>query len=325
LEPVGRSTIITCARSFLEPAPEAMRLLGGSSPGQTEVLVMGIGPLSKTPPRTSPAVNLEALRIGAAVEHIRAHGNLDGFPAGRGERLALVSIAAKQGLLVWNRSRARYELTSRGHRRVRTLGRAGRNALRDRQGGAVRSGMNAVVTAAGAVVVVGAAFLAFNPTGSTDLAPAREPGAYFTGGAPARASVQATRGMQAKAQPSAVTAAAITDATPVASEPISPPPPGGRVDAPGPNAGVRDGEAARSPAAAVPSESEIVSGAAQKSAGDDRDRPATNKLAHKQKKSGRRERNGDRERETVGPGYAYAPYGGAWRYPQWSGSPWGFR
>src|SRR6266567_2537333 len=126
-----------------------MRLLGGSSAGRTEVLVMGIGPLSKTSPRTSPAVDLDALRIGAAVEHIKAHGNLDGFPAGRGERLALVSTAAKQGLLVWNRSGGRYELTSRGHRRVRKLGRAGRNALRDRQGGAVRSGMNAVVTAAG--------------------------------------------------------------------------------------------------------------------------------------------------------------------------------
>src|SRR5712692_3363844 len=140
---------------------------------------MGIGPLSKTSPRTSPAVDLDALRIGAAVEHIKAHGNLDGFPAGRGERLALVSTAAKQGLLVWNRSGGRYELTSRGHRRVRTLGRAGRNALRDRQGGAVRSGMNAVVTAA-------------------------------------------------------------------AIEPVSPPPPGGRVDASGPNAGIQGGEAARS-------------------------------------------------------------------------------
>jgi hypothetical protein len=306
-----------------------MRLLGGSSPGRTEVLVMGIGPPSKPSPRTSPAVDLEALRIGAAMEHIKAHGNLDGFPAGRGERLALVSIAAKQGLLVWNRSRAKYELTSRGHRRVRTLGRAGRNALRDRQGGAVRSGMNAVVTAAGAVVVVGAAFLAFNPTGSTDLAPAREPGAYFTGGAPVRASVQATRGTQAKAQPSAVTAAAITDATPVASEPISPPPPGGRVDAPGPNAGVRDGEAARSPAAAVPSEPEIVTGAAaapaEKSAAMDRDRPETSKPAHKHKRSGRKGRDGNDEPKTVAPGYAYAPYAGAPTNRQWSASPWWFR
>src|SRR5712692_6293416 len=79
---------------------------------------MGIGPLSKTSPRTSPAVDLDALRIGAAVEHIKAHGNLDGFPAGRGERLALVSTAARQGLLAWDRSRGKYELTGRGRRHV---------------------------------------------------------------------------------------------------------------------------------------------------------------------------------------------------------------
>ncbi len=300
-----------------------MRLLGGSSAGRTEVLVMGIGPLSKTSPRTSPAVDLDALRIGAAVEHIKAHGNLDGFPAGRGERLALVSTAAKQGLLVWNRSGGRYELTSRGHRRVRTLGRAGRNALRDRQGGAVRSGMNAVVTAAGAVVVVGAAFLAFNPTGSTDWAPAREPGAYFTSGASARASAQATQGTQsqAEAQPSAVTAAAI--------EPVSPPPPGGRVDASGPNAGIQGGEAARSLAAAVPSEPEIVAGTvaapAEKSAAMDRDRPETSKPAHKHKRSGRKGRDGNDEPKTVAPGYAYTPSGGAPTYGHWSASPWWFR
>src|SRR5581483_1547209 len=100
---------------------------------------MGIGPQSRSSPRTPPAADLEALRIGAAMEHIKAHGNLDGFPAGRGERLALVTTADKQGLLVWNRSRGRYELTSRGHQRVHAMRRAGYNALRARQGGAIRS------------------------------------------------------------------------------------------------------------------------------------------------------------------------------------------
>src|SRR6266852_2023000 len=114
-------------------------------------------------------------RCGSApIEHIKAHGNLIGFPARRGERIALVTTAGKHGLVVWNRSRGRYELTNRGHRRVRALRRAGRNALRARQGGAVRSGINAVVTAAGTVVVVGATFLAFHPAGSTDSAPLRE-------------------------------------------------------------------------------------------------------------------------------------------------------
>src|SRR6266542_1601462 len=185
---------------------------GGSSPrGGPRCWTMSIEPLSKTSLRKSPpTAELEALRIGAAMEHVKAHGNLDGFPAGRGERLALMTTAGKQGLVVWSRSRGRYELTSRGFRRVRALRRAGRNALRERQGGAVRSGMNALVTAAGAVVVVGAVFLAFNPSGSTNLAPGRQPAAYFTSGAPAPAQAQAARGMQpaAEAEPRAVIAAA---------------------------------------------------------------------------------------------------------------------
>src|SRR5260370_26221644 len=145
-----------------------MRLAGGSF---ARVLAMGIGHLSNPSQRTSPAVELEALRIGAAIEHIKAHGNLDGFPARRGERLALVTTAGKHGLLVWNRSRGRYELTNRGHRPVRALRRAGRNPFLARHGGAVRSGINAVVTAAGTAVVVGRALLPLHPARSTDSAP----------------------------------------------------------------------------------------------------------------------------------------------------------
>src|ERR1700693_6128632 len=171
---------------------------------------MSIGPVWGPSLRTSPpALDLEALRVGAAMEHIEAHGNLDRFPARRGERVALVSTAVKQGLLVWNRSRGRYELTSHGHRRVRALRRADRKALRDPQGGrAVHSGKNAVVTAASAVIVLGAAFLAFNPAGSTDSVPAREPVAYFTSGAAAPARAQAVQATQPRAdvQPRAVTA-----------------------------------------------------------------------------------------------------------------------
>ena len=86
---------------------------------------MSIESLAQASPRTSQvAVNNEALKIAAAIEHIKAHGNLDGFPASRGERLALVSTAGRQGLIAWNRSRARYELTSRGHRHVRFNRRA---------------------------------------------------------------------------------------------------------------------------------------------------------------------------------------------------------
>jgi hypothetical protein len=300
---------------------------------------MSIGPVWGPSLRASPpALDLEALRVGAAMEHIEAHGNLDRFPARRGERLALVSTAVKQGLLVWNRSRGRYELTSHGHRRVRALRRAGRKALRDPQGGgAVHSGMNAVVTAASAVVVLGAAFLAFNPTGSTDSVPAREPGAYFAGAAaPARAqAVQATR-PRADVPPRAVTAAAVTDSRQVSPEPGSSVSPSRRADASGADTRIQGAETARSLAAAVPSEPEIAPDAAaaapatpaapaQKSTANGRDRPETSKLAHTHKRSGRSGRNGNVEPETAGPGYAYAPYGGTPSYRHWSASPWWFR
>ena len=128
---------------------------------------MSVGRSSEVSPRTSQAaINQEALRIGAALEHIKAHGNLDGFPADRCQRVALVSTAGKQRLLFWNRGSGRYELTIRGRRHERAWRRASRNALRDRQGGAIRSGMNAVVTAAGVVVALGAVFLALNIGGT---------------------------------------------------------------------------------------------------------------------------------------------------------------
>src|SRR6266536_2571484 len=60
------------------------------------------------------ALDMEALRICAAMEHIKARGNLDGFMARRSERLALTSTAARQGLLVWDKKHSRYELTSLG-------------------------------------------------------------------------------------------------------------------------------------------------------------------------------------------------------------------
>jgi hypothetical protein len=221
---------------------------------------------------------------------------------------------------------------------VRALRRADRKALRDPQGGrAVHSGMNAVVTAASAVIVLGAAFLAFNPAGSTDSVPAREPGAYFAGGAaaPARApAVQATQ-PRADVQPRAVTAAAVTDSRQVSSEPVSLVSPSRRADASGADARIQGAETARAPAAAVPSEPETAPAAAaapatpaapaQKSTANGRDRPETSKLAHTHKRSGRNGRNGNVEPETAGPGYAYAPYAGTPSYRHWSASPWWFR
>jgi hypothetical protein len=60
------------------------------------------------------ALDMEALGICAAMEHIKAGGNLDGFLAGRSARLALTSTAARQGLVVWDKKHSRYELTSLG-------------------------------------------------------------------------------------------------------------------------------------------------------------------------------------------------------------------
>jgi hypothetical protein len=282
---------------------------------------MAIGPESKTSRRASPTgVDLEALRIGAAMEHIKAHGNLDGFPAGRGERLALVSTAARQGLLVWERSRGKYELTGRGRRHVRALRRAGRNALRERQGGAIRSSMNALVTAAGAVVVVGGVFLAFNPTSSTDLGPLGQPSAYFTSGAAVPARAQAAQGMQPAAgvEPKAVAAVASTDTDQSPSRRISTALAGERTDAAAATAGIGAGEPARSLAAAIGSEPEIRTDAVRKSAEEDHSRPETNKLAHKSKRSGRKH-------ETVGPGYAYGPYERPGGYRSSYAAPWWFR
>src|SRR5438045_318356 len=130
---------------------------------------MSIGSLSQTSQRSSPsAVELEAQRIGAAIEHIGTHGNLDGFHAGRAERTA-----------------------------------------------------------------------------------------------PARAEA---RGIPAApdARPNAVTAAAISPSNALPSEHVATALPAGRGDPPA-NAGVHNGEAARSLAGAIGSEPELVTSAAQKS------------------------------------------------------------
>jgi hypothetical protein len=53
----------------------------------------------------------EALRIAAAMEHLQDHGNLDSFPGSQNEKLALMITARRQGLVRWNRTTRRYELS----------------------------------------------------------------------------------------------------------------------------------------------------------------------------------------------------------------------
>ncbi len=64
------------------------------------------------------ALDQESLRISAAMEHIQDQGNLDAFPGGQNERLALMLTASRQGLVTWDRTGERYELTSLGRERL---------------------------------------------------------------------------------------------------------------------------------------------------------------------------------------------------------------
>src|SRR5262245_53700399 len=128
------------------------------------------------------ALDQEALRIGAAMEHVDAHGNLDTFPGGQNEKLALMLTASRQGLVSWNRERQRYELTSLGRERLglrralqqqsepMNLARGGASA----SGPARRWAMGSGAVAAGmAGLAIGAAAMAFL-AGTASKSPPRE-------------------------------------------------------------------------------------------------------------------------------------------------------
>ncbi len=68
--------------------------------------------------QSSTAPDEEELRISAALGHIREHGNLDTFRGSRNLRLALTTTAIKRGLVVWDKRRKRYGLTSMGKQRL---------------------------------------------------------------------------------------------------------------------------------------------------------------------------------------------------------------
>src|SRR6266498_50255 len=154
-------------------SPHKVRLITFNVPSMRN-WVMSIRLLSKAfrrgPVHHKAALDIEALRISAAMPHIKALGNLDGFPAGRSERLALMSTAGRQGLVVWDKSRARYELTSLGERRqgdlrthVSDRSRADRVVGQD----SVRSRMKSRLlgAVAGAAACVG--LIAWLPLGSS--------------------------------------------------------------------------------------------------------------------------------------------------------------
>ena len=60
----------------------------------------------------------DMVNISMAVEHVEQHGNLDTFPASPNRRRALMTIAMKQGLVVWDKSRKLYEPTNLGRQRL---------------------------------------------------------------------------------------------------------------------------------------------------------------------------------------------------------------
>jgi hypothetical protein len=64
------------------------------------------------------ALDQESLRISAAMEHVRDHGNLDSFAGNQNEKLALMLTASRQGLVQWDRAGERYGLTSLGRERL---------------------------------------------------------------------------------------------------------------------------------------------------------------------------------------------------------------
>jgi hypothetical protein len=83
-----------------------------------------------TPTREANAVMVAMLEphkvfsrtIAAVLEHVRDHGGIQGFPGTRQERLAFMKAATEQGLIVWNKTLLKYDLTVVGQRRLAAFG-----------------------------------------------------------------------------------------------------------------------------------------------------------------------------------------------------------
>jgi hypothetical protein len=52
--------------------------------------------------------------LSDTLEHIEAHGNLLLFSPHRAERVRVMKVLGEQGLVVWNKGAAKYELTPLG-------------------------------------------------------------------------------------------------------------------------------------------------------------------------------------------------------------------
>src|SRR4051812_29807195 len=74
----------------------------------------------------SPAQEEQAFKVRSALCHIELKGSLKDFAGSNSEQLALLSVFKEQGLVRWNGTRARGELTKAGRRYLR---RAANNTL----------------------------------------------------------------------------------------------------------------------------------------------------------------------------------------------------
>jgi hypothetical protein len=139
------------------------------------------------------------------MEHIQDQGNLDAFPGGQNERLALMLTASRQGLVTWDRIGERYELTSLGRERLGM-----RRALQESGGpmnlppaSAAPAGRflalgSGTIMAGIAGVAIGAAAVALLP-GSSSKLPARDRAAVAAASKPSDAG-NAPRQAQAPGQ-----------------------------------------------------------------------------------------------------------------------------
>jgi hypothetical protein len=257
--------------------------------------------------RWQPSVpQAESARIGAAIEHINEHGNLDGFPAARGERAALVLTARRQGLVAWSRTHRKYELTIHGYRTLRSLQPAGRTAMPNRLNFLAAAPVGAM---AGSLAVAGVMALTFNALGLATFG--TKPDAALPA---ASAYVQPTHDSQgmataaAKSDTAGPTRAALLDAA--ESPTVSPSGQAGPVEV-GPSA--ESGEPTQPATVAMIDDSTAAGpGAAHtKNSHKGRDQHAATKVAHKHSRS-------PRWYQADHSGYRYGGNARAQLYGYWS-------
>jgi len=108
--------------------------------------------------RERSALDEDGLRLGAALVVIKQRGNLMQFAGSRTDMLALMTTAVKRGLIAWDLSGERYELTALGHSHLETYRPAATAAPSpDATAGSSAAAMAAVAAAATSLGVAASA------------------------------------------------------------------------------------------------------------------------------------------------------------------------